>query len=577
MAREVIDIIKECINLNTSFVLEAGAGAGKTHTLMQTIDYIQSQKNKKSNILCITYTNVAKEEIKKRIGNSNIEVNTLHEFLWGFIKQYQIELKKIVVQIIKSEETTILAKIMKAEEILANPTRRTNIENKTKELEKEQKKLLKYKDYKFNEIRYTGYKQLNKGNLGHDNVIEIALKLFENPSFINIFLNQYTHIFIDEFQDTNLDLLNKILEVVSKKPVEIHLVVGLFGDRMQQIYSNGSLEMDYIELGFVIIEKVDNHRSNEKIIQANNILRNDGFIQECRNHHIPLGKIEFIFNLNNEDRYLKNYILDDYMNYKRLFLTHNEIAREMGFSSISEIFDEKYDYLVNDKLLKLEDRFIAYVNSEIIAMIYKFHQGQYTTLLDNLKKDSFTKKDLEELYDFLNEKISLNNNLQQIIRVLLQKGLMNESKLRGIYKYYEENDNSEFINSLLKIDINEYFSFYEYITKRTNLETMAGVKGEEYENVIVNLRADQRWRKFDFDKLLKDGIGNENSLKNAHKLFYVSCTRAKSSLIINYIVENSTEEEIQIVLRNVYSLFGGNMQTYKYENEMVFFNQKQLV
>lgn len=83
--------INRCLDNFESFCFDAGAGAGKTYALQKSIEHILKTKGKalKQNnqkILCITYTNAAKDEILDRLGkNSSVIVSTIHEFLWGFI------------------------------------------------------------------------------------------------------------------------------------------------------------------------------------------------------------------------------------------------------------------------------------------------------------------------------------------------------------------------------------------------------------------------------------------------------------------------------------------------------------
>ena len=83
--------INECLVNFESFCFDAGAGAGKTYALQKSIEHILKSEGeilKLSNqkILCITYTNAAKNEILDRLGkNSSVVVSTIHEFLWGFI------------------------------------------------------------------------------------------------------------------------------------------------------------------------------------------------------------------------------------------------------------------------------------------------------------------------------------------------------------------------------------------------------------------------------------------------------------------------------------------------------------
>ena len=91
--------ISQYIEDHKSFVLEAGAGSGKTYTLIQTLNYLIQNKGEdlkmtNQKIVCITYTNVAKNEINDRIENNElVNVSTIHEFLWSSIKQYQKQLK----------------------------------------------------------------------------------------------------------------------------------------------------------------------------------------------------------------------------------------------------------------------------------------------------------------------------------------------------------------------------------------------------------------------------------------------------------------------------------------------------
>lgn len=572
MARAVIKEIIECLENKNSFVLEAGAGAGKTYTLMQTIDYIQNNK-KNPRILCITYTNVAKEEINKRSKFKNIEVNTLHEFLWGFIRQFQIELRKELESIVSEEIVQLKAKIEKDEAILQKPRKNTNIEKKSEEILSNKIKLEKYLKANIKKINYTGYKQIYKGNLGHDEIIELAISFFQKKDFVNLFLNEFDYIFIDEYQDTNLDLLDLILSSNSNYTANSDLVIGLFGDKMQQIYSNKPITFDWIELGLKIIEKKDNHRSNEIIIKANNILRADGFHQKCIDSTIPLNKIEFIINFHQTDEYLKEYLGTEYETYKRLYLTHKEIAKELGFFELSNIFSNHYHgNLVNEKLLKLEDRFLEFIINDIIKDIAAYLKGKEFPLINRYNQSIFKLIDLVDLNSTLKLALTNEKTLKEVLNVFTTYNLFNQRKYREICSYYEENGYQSFLEELLELRLDVYLKFNSFINKETPVETMAGVKGEEYNHVIVNVNSQVNWTKYNFSEFFLTGNTNTNSLMATHKLFYVCCTRAKSSLIINYIVNTPSdfdENKINELAINIKRLFGDLIATKKYAIDMI--------
>ena len=93
--------ICECIDIKQSILFDSGAGSGKTYSLIQTLKYIINTygdilKVHHQNILCITYTNVAVNEIKERLGNSSlVEVSTIHDSIWKIISNYQKQLVEI--------------------------------------------------------------------------------------------------------------------------------------------------------------------------------------------------------------------------------------------------------------------------------------------------------------------------------------------------------------------------------------------------------------------------------------------------------------------------------------------------
>ena len=82
-----VDQCKKCIDNKRSFVLQGGAGSGKTESLKELLIYI-SQTNPKAKVMCITHTNVAVNEIQSRTGNA-FPVSTIHSFLNSLIKDYK--------------------------------------------------------------------------------------------------------------------------------------------------------------------------------------------------------------------------------------------------------------------------------------------------------------------------------------------------------------------------------------------------------------------------------------------------------------------------------------------------------
>lgn len=93
--------IYKAIADNAKIVFNAGAGAGKTYSLIESLKYVIAQFGSKliannQKIICVTYTNTAVQEIHERLGNSDLVlVSTIHTRLWDFIKDYRRELLEI--------------------------------------------------------------------------------------------------------------------------------------------------------------------------------------------------------------------------------------------------------------------------------------------------------------------------------------------------------------------------------------------------------------------------------------------------------------------------------------------------
>jgi DNA helicase-2/ATP-dependent DNA helicase PcrA len=106
-AQRALDNIYACIADNKSFVLEAGAGSGKTYSLIKTLNHLieirgSSLLRLHQKIACITFTNVAKDQINSRTDkNPLIHPDTIHAFCWSLIKSFQVNLREELVLIPK--------------------------------------------------------------------------------------------------------------------------------------------------------------------------------------------------------------------------------------------------------------------------------------------------------------------------------------------------------------------------------------------------------------------------------------------------------------------------------------------
>lgn len=544
MASEInttLNEIKNCIDKNENFCLNAGAGSGKTHTLVSTINYLKTEYPE-GKIVCITYTNNAKDEIISRLNDiDNVFVSTIHDFIWKNICKFQTPLRLEVNKYIEE-------KIKKYEQ-----------ENNEERLEKYLNADLSLP------ITYRDYESLSKGVISHDTLLNIFKSFLLNKQFCNVLFSSFDYIFIDEYQDTHKIIFYDFLKAFQEyKNCSNNILMGLFGDTMQNIYNTGIGEIqNEFKLIFRYIQKDDNYRSCEQIVKLNNCLRND-LEQVCRNNSIASKEIKFIYNIS-EDKYLKQY--NQYNGYEKLHLTHRYIADEIGFSNMYNIYSTKYGDKTSNIIKNADERFLKYICNEIMPSVYEVKNNISCTIIKNINKNYFNFRILEDIKQKLNNVIAEMNNISinKFLEKLFEMDIFSNLKYYNLIKSYEDSDDNEFFSLIKEIKANEFYNYYLQYSEFTLLQTMHGTKGNEFSNVLININENTTWNWYNFSKWLKNEMLRDTVKIRTEKLLYVSCTRAKNSLIINYIVEENdskSEHAISVMESNVKRIWGDNIEFF---------------
>ncbi|MBT9097485.1 ATP-dependent helicase [Methylovulum psychrotolerans] len=361
-ALEVFDLIKKGKN----FLLSGGAGSGKTYSLVEIVNAV-IRNYPLSKIACITFTNAAVNEIIERVGHPNLQVSTIHEFLWGNIKNFQKELKITLIELINDESCSAI---------------------KLPENKKAENDLFDNLD---DGIQYKEFLRINEGIISHDELIVVAHKMYEKyDKLCEITTNCFPYIFVDEYQDTDKNVVEILLKHLAKavRPN----VVGFFGDAMQSIYDDGIGNLDDFKGngdGQVHeVKKEQNRRNPKLIIDLANNLRNDGLIQRPSDDNaapnidemgnVKEGKILFLYSTNANVDKVKSFVGWDFTDSKQtkeLNLTHNLIAGKAGFEDLMRIYD-------GDKILDYVKRVKGYIKNN--AIIITTEDKTFKEVVDNL-------------------------------------------------------------------------------------------------------------------------------------------------------------------------------------------------
>lgn len=584
---QVDETLEKCI-LSTprkSFFLFAGAGSGKTCSLVLLLKKIHNSIGKDlllqgKNVAVITFTNAATDEIINRLDYSPIfHISTIHSFVWEVIKYYQSDIKRLYCSYIEEDLKALEKKIKETK----NKTTKTYLSSVEK-LEYQKERLAKAQTIEKFVYNPNGSNP-EYNALRHAEVIRISARMIiESRMLQRIIAQRYPILLIDESQDTKKELVDVFFEI-QRNFTDI-FTLGLLGDQKQRIYADGKENIeDSIPTEWEKPVKRMNYRCAKRIIQlANDIGKDIDINAEQRPREDANDGFVRLFIIQQRDGLNKDEIEQNVMrimseqtrdekwaaidaDVKVLTLEHMMAARRLGFSSF---FAPLY------KVSKYQMTFLQGTVSEIefftkeILPIAESIKEDGRIALEILKKHSpllsgQDTKNPYELYlkcreeaikvaNLVNENETIRVVVDEIIKsqllivpdVVKQAYMLNPSDIEDIV----EEDIRAWVE-VMDLPINMVRSYDDYVNHRSQFDTHQGVKGLEFDRVMVIIDDSEiRGFLFSYDKLfgvkdLSDADlknkenGKETSIERTQRLFYVTCTRAKNSLAVVMYTNNS--------------------------------------
>ena len=418
----IIEELLFCIDGKQSLIFNAGAGAGKTYALVECLKHVCREKEKNlkyhnQKAICITYTNVAANEIKNRLGNTElILVSSIHQRLCEIIKEYQEELvmihldnlreqveklqyeieKNTVYSSLTGEQKDEISKLLvekqkeffsiynlNAKEFRGQfgcifPNFNAKISN-VKEFSKTCSKIIRLEKYRkcicsienaekgYTEVRYDARSNrdyLHYMKISHDTVLmyskQIICKYDELKRFI---VDKYPYLFVDEYQDTS-EIVVSILTEITNYSNEINhpIFVGYFGDSVQNIYDTGiGLRIEEYCKEYQHINKIYNRRSCNEIIMLANKIRNDDIEQQSVYQDSSGGSVKVFFG---KEEDIDDFICANSLEMKEIstedktvhcFLLVNKIVAEhAGLAELYDWFSTTPFYKMNYDIIATE-------------------------------------------------------------------------------------------------------------------------------------------------------------------------------------------------------------------------------
>ena len=284
------------INTDGPCLVIAGAGSGKTKVLTHKIAYLMQEKDIKPwNILAITFTNKAANEMKERVealvgdDAKDMWIGTFHSICVKILRRFidRIGFDHSFVIFDTSDQRTLIKECLKDlkidDKMFTDRIVQFEISNAKNDMkEPEEYEAMVKGDYRREKIAsvYNLYQRRLKENnaIDFDDIINYTIKIFkENDDVLDYYTNKFNYILVDEYQDTNKSQFT-LIRLLAKA----HGNITVVGDNDQGIYSfrgadiSNILNFEKDFKGTKIIKLEQNYRCTQNILNAaNSVIKNN--------------------------------------------------------------------------------------------------------------------------------------------------------------------------------------------------------------------------------------------------------------------------------------------------------------
>lgn len=551
-AQEAMAQLEECIETNQSFILEAGAGAGKTYSLISALKILLERRGvtllrNHQQIACITYTNVAKDEIEARTdSHPAIRSDTIHGFSWSLLKGFQPFLRAQLPHVGKWAERIVEGCELQSQRV----------------------------DYDL------GYPRIDHEtvSLGHNDILELMVRCLDAPKFRRALTAKFPILFIDEYQDTDAD----IVEALKRSFLDTGEgpLIGFFGDEWQKIYGDGCGKISHPRLR--VIGKRANFRSTNAIVEPLNKIRPD--LPQVVSDPDAIGSAT-IFHANAwtgprqtsahwkgdvtpeaAHKYLRFTMSAlekadwDFNKTKILMLTHNLLAKEQGYPGVAAAFSN------NEAFVKKEDPHIAYLVDVIEPACEAFQSKNYGAMFEAFGRSAPPISSFKAKVEWVEAMTKLmdlrgKGTIGDVMDYLRRSKLLRlpekvEEREKALLAAPQEDEPSWLgkLRNLRLVPYREIIELDRYIDGRSPFATKHGVKGAEFENVLVVVG--RGWNQYNFEQMLcwfADGVpaGKGETFVRNRNLFYVAISRPRRRLAVLF-----TQQLSQTALKVLEGWFG---------------------
>ncbi len=597
---EADEKVAACLSEPRSFAVIAGAGSGKTSSLIDALNLIRTNygvglRINGQRVACITYTKRAVQVISTRLGFDDLfVVSTLHSFLWGEIKTFTKDIRNALRGSRIPQLITKAAEKDNGGKSKAARKAREKVAKLTEELSK----LDEVASFRYDDAVYSSY---SEGRLSHDDIIEIAGYLLKDKAiFRKAFGFRYPFIFVDEAQDA----FPVVVEAFNAVTVNEGLpIVGYFGDPWQQIYEQRAGDFQPPE-GGEVITKTENFRCSESIIAFLNAFRKDVEQYPAGDNNGRQGSVQITLveaedpdaprkryseeqidrALQRMDQALEEWGWQDRGDVVRLFLARQMIARRLGFACLNSLFTGLYASVTAQKDYESGEHFLLKpILTAVWPLIEAHRNGDRRLVVDLLRtigpafdvRGKNQDRSLKEMVELSRQVVAgldevwVNGRLKDVYEYCREKELIRLSERLSEHlardprteEYDEEAYGLEkgdwLCDEFFAMKTTELGTYCDFIQENTAYSTQHGVKGEEYSDVLVVFDdIEAAWNNYSFSKLLTPGTSGEpteGQYRRSERLAYVCFSRAEENLRILFYTNNAVAAKQELLQQELFS------------------------
>lgn len=568
-----------------SIYVKASAGSGKTRVLTERIRYLLGKTKKQ--ILALTFTNKAGEEIRQRLNDipdidSRLFIGTFHGFCQHVLENHGSLIGLAKMPHIFEEEADRLELIEQA--IEQTPSYRDEYQKKSKKDQQsfryraldfiaEVKRQLIADDELYNHtdddnvvLLYQTYQDIlrTQNAIDFDDLLLLTYSLFINrPKVAALYRRNFHTICIDEAQDLNNAQYKLLLALTNGE----HKNIMMVGDPNQSIFHFTGSSPDFMDKEFIkdfeptkIFKLNENYRSSKKVLAAANKIKPEN---ENLTDTVKTGLFE-IHSFDDDDTEVQ--WITDKIKYLIYLKYHDDIEGDICYEKIAVLARNKYVF--NKLELKLKENSIPYYYKMTPGAI-KF-ESDLMKLFDLALRIKINPQDIlhkERLLKNLKIDVDQIGNLEAIASILdfgLEKQLLDiashlnddGSNFKNLFEQFKKeitiDDDNE--RKMVINDIDELLNHWTNYAKKTDnkslhqfknnmalgkthplaqhngvtLSTVHTMKGQEFDIVFLMGMDDGTFP--DYRAINNGGIELTQEKNN----LYVAFTRAKRFLYVTW-------------------------------------------